>query len=351
MSTTTMFSLVLVYSVVLGYLGVTMYLANQSQLTGERDQRVRTLLNIGVGFIGLLALYVLLLGASSSVSDELAAQDEEFEAIEISASGVLVSVVVCTMTGLAAAAVIRSSDVRQRIQRAVAGNGTYSPVSIVHTTAVVLACLMITLQLVPFLIAGGTETMAETIETQGISLGEPLFQAFVEIAAAFLGIGYAIRRTLPQALERLGLVIPTGRDWRGGFVGGLLLIAVLYAFSIAIFIFQSPETISEQNRAAESLAQAFATPLAALILSLSAAFGEEIFFRGALQPVFGNLITSVFFVAMHTQVFVTPGIILLFIVSMGLGYIRNRYSTTAAIIAHFVYNFFQLIILVSTGTV
>ncbi len=334
-----MFSLVFV---VLGYLGVTMYLANQAQLTGEREEGVRTLLYIGVGFIGLLMIYVLLLGASRSVSDER---------VEVSAPGVLVSIVVCGVTSMVAAVVIGSSDVRLRIQQAVAGRGTYNPVSIVHTTAVVLACLMITLQLVPFLVMGGTETMAETIETQGISLDEPLVQAFVEVAAAFLGVGYAIRRTLPQALERLGLVVPTGRDWRGGFLGGALLIGVLYAFSITILIFQSPETINEQNRAVESLAQAFATPLAALILSLSAAFGEEIFFRGALHPVFGNLITSLFFVVMHTQVFVTPGIILLFVVSLGLGQIRDRYSTTAAIIAHFVYNFFQLIMLVSSGTV
>jgi uncharacterized protein len=133
-----------------------------------------------------------------------------------------------------------------------------------------------------------------------------------------------------------------------------LLFGVAIAFNIITSFFLPREQIEAQSRAAESLAQAFATLPLAFILSSSAAIGEEIFYRGALQPVFGNLVTSVFFAVMHTQVLLTPGVVLIFIVSYVLGVLRARQSTTAAIIAHFVYNFVQLLLLIlasSTGVI
>ncbi|MBK8021399.1 MAG: CPBP family intramembrane metalloprotease [Chloroflexi bacterium] len=86
------------------------------------------------------------------------------------------------------------------------------------------------------------------------------------------------------------------------------------------------------------LAQSFAGIRQGIVLSLLVAFGEETFFRGALQPVFGNLLTSVFFLILHTQYTLTPASLLLFLVSLALGWLRNRHSTTAAFVAHFVYN-------------
>jgi membrane protease YdiL (CAAX protease family) len=72
------------------------------------------------------------------------------------------------------------------------------------------------------------------------------------------------------------------------------------------------------------------------------ALGEEVFFRGALQPVFGLGLTSVFFALLHTQYTLTPASAGIFLVSLGMGWLRQRYSTTAAIFAHFAYNFIQL---------
>jgi membrane protease YdiL (CAAX protease family) len=71
--------------------------------------------------------------------------------------------------------------------------------------------------------------------------------------------------------------------------------------------------------------------------------------RGALQPVFGILITSIFFTLLHTQYLFTPTMGLIFLISVGFGVIRRRYNTTTAIITHFVYNFFPLLLLVLSG--
>jgi uncharacterized protein len=65
-------------------------------------------------------------------------------------------------------------------------------------------------------------------------------------------------------------------------------------------------------------------------------------FRGALQPVFGLWITSIFFALLHTQYTLTPASLTIVVVALGLGWLRRRYSTAASIVAHFVYNFVLL---------
>jgi membrane protease YdiL (CAAX protease family) len=49
----------------------------------------------------------------------------------------------------------------------------------------------------------------------------------------------------------------------------------------------------------------------------------------------------------------TPASLILLVVSLGLGWVRQRQSTTASIFAHFVYNFiiqFQVVLQVGGGS-
>jgi hypothetical protein len=140
----------------------------------------------------------------------------------------------------------------------------------------------------------------------------------------------------------LGLRAPTSEDFRVGFATGAGLIVVLMAFGIILVFLFTPEQLEEQNQASQQLALSFTTLPAALLVSISAAVSEEILFRGALQPVFGLLPTSVFFTLLHVQNLLTPGMVMIFVVSWVFGWVRRRYSTTAAIVAHFVYDFIQL---------
>ena len=89
---------------------------------------------------------------------------------------------------------------------------------------------------------------------------------------------------------------------------------------------------NEIGRQVNSLAFAFA-------LAVSAAVSEEILFRGALQPVFGLPLTAVFFTLFHNQYTLTPAALIIFVVGLALGYLRQRYNTSVAIVTHFVYNF------------
>jgi membrane protease YdiL (CAAX protease family) len=76
-----------------------------------------------------------------------------------------------------------------------------------------------------------------------------------------------------------------------------------------------------------------------LILAASAAIGEEILFRGALQPVLGLWLTSVIFAVVHMQYGFTLVTVLLLLLGLILGVVRRRSNTTVAIFVHFSYDF------------
>ncbi len=80
-----------------------------------------------------------------------------------------------------------------------------------------------------------------------------------------------------------------------------------------------------------------------IFLSLAAGFGEEIFFRGAIQPLIGIYMTSIVFVAIHGYFSLKNMVInffgvLLFIFISFIGYIAEAYSIWHAIAAHFSYD-------------
>lgn len=80
-----------------------------------------------------------------------------------------------------------------------------------------------------------------------------------------------------------------------------------------------------------------------IFLSVSAGVGEEIFFRGALQPIFGIWVTSIFFVAIHgyfsfKDVKINIFAIMLTLFIALLGWASQNYSIWLAISAHFSYD-------------
>ncbi|GAB4528360.1 MAG: hypothetical protein OHK0046_47160 [Anaerolineae bacterium] len=336
---------ILLLLVFVAYLALTIYLANQAQLTGERLEVVHALLYGSVTLVFLLGLSVLLLAFGEPATVEGAEPLPEINGLEAA-----LGLIITGITTFSAVAVITSQRSRLMLQRLIRGQGYYEPDSPVHTTAVVLSLIVLAIQILLFVLSGGTEAMAESISTQGVSLDTVVLQAVIQVGAAVLGVGYSVRRSLPDVLERLKLRFPTQEDIVFGGLWGFGLYIAIIAVSAIVFTvligagILTEEQISAQNQAAESLAGAFTTLPAAFVLAASAGIGEEILFRGALQPVFGNVLTSVIFALLHTQSVLSVGVFLLFGVSLGLGWVRTRYSTTAAIIAHFVYNFVQLAI-------
>lgn len=247
--------------------------------------------------------------------------------------------------------VIMSQKMRDRIQQLVGSNTLYNPGSAIHTTAIVLMLALLSGTMVLFLISGGMEGLAQSIEVTGINIVESIFTMVLWLAAAFLGVGYLVRRDLTMTLIRLGLRMPTSRDISVGIGAGVVLWIVSVVFSIAWQLLSDPTVFNQQTQAAEQFSQAINSLPLVLLVSITAAFGEEIFIRGALQPIFGLWLTSLSFALLHSQYLFAPSMILIFGIAVGLGLIRRRLSTTASIIAHFVYNFVPLTLLLAGGMV
>ncbi|HZU66442.1 MAG TPA: CPBP family intramembrane glutamic endopeptidase [Ktedonobacteraceae bacterium] len=157
---------------------------------------------------------------------------------------------------------------------------------------------------------------------------------------AIVGAGLYFRRSLPAVIERLGLD-ELCFEWErtlavAGIVGGGVLLSVLGAsilkhYDIAAynslrFTINSSLPYNDGNMAQ--------IVILALAVGLVAGIGQEILFRGLLQPTFGLLPTTLLYTALHSQYGLSPAIALVFVSGLAFGWLRQRYSTWAAIIAH-----------------
>jgi len=159
----------------------------------------------------------------------------------------------------------------------------------------------------------------------------------------FIGLSYAVvgtnlRRSLAQANFRLGLNRPTIKTALVACGFFILALVVNGIAGILTEVFQ-PSTSEDIQQGLEDLTGDFQSPLGAVAIGVSAGVGEELFFRGALQPKFGILLTSVCFALLHSNYglsFVTLGV---FGMGVIFGFLRMRYGTVAAMMTHALVNF------------
>jgi membrane protease YdiL (CAAX protease family) len=181
----------------------------------------------------------------------------------------------------------------------------------------------------------------EDTEIDPISTGDMVTSLLINLATflafAYVAVGYRNYRNGEEATARLGLEKPTTEQIRVG------LLAVIPAFTFSIFasgltnVFQ-PEVVDRLGENIDNMTAGVQNPLGAIILGLSAGIGEEVLFRGALQPRFGIALTTMLWVLLHTQYELTWIMLGLALMGILLGWIRNRYGTVAAIITHATYN-------------
>ena len=161
-----------------------------------------------------------------------------------------------------------------------------------------------------------------------------LMVATVYLALSLLGTGWRLRRDLNGVLRRLGLRVPKRQDWLVGLASGLLIyVCVTVAASLL------PSSAGEPSSARLLFDIVKRSLPAALLLAILSSAGEEVLFRGALQPVFGIWVSSLLFALVHAHYGLSPALLILFFVSVGFGLARKRFSTSAAIICHATYNF------------
>jgi membrane protease YdiL (CAAX protease family) len=170
------------------------------------------------------------------------------------------------------------------------------------------------------------------------SLVDVLAQQLVFVLAAFAGVGLFTRRDNAALNERLGLWRPSARQiWTG--VRWMVFFVFLQACIGATWTLLDPARAEQLGGLNEALLGDFDTVWEWFLLAAAAGLGEELLFRGALQPVFGIVPTSLIFAVSHVQYGLSPATLTVFLLSVVLGIIRKRSNTTVAILVHAGYNF------------
>ncbi len=173
-----------------------------------------------------------------------------------------------------------------------------------------------------------------------------------ELAWALLGmvgVGLLSRRGPLAVLERLGIVPPSLTQILVGIGAGIGLALVALAIlnlsiSIGVPMDEGVRKLSERL-----LGPLGRTVPGILTLGLAAALGEETLFRGALQPRFGLVFTSLLFALLHSTYGLSLYTVVVLIIGLVLGVLRQRFNTSTSMVTHATYNIFQAVLDLLTG--
>ncbi|HEY4872477.1 MAG TPA: type II CAAX endopeptidase family protein [Candidatus Dormibacteraeota bacterium] len=281
---------------------------------GERHAAPRILTLVAGGILAGLALLVGLLGSllhllafASGTESASTFQQAELTLVPFAAAGALGLIFLFPVA-----------------QRAVARILPTRPGSPVIYLTVVLGLLLVAQQL-------GTQVTAQP----PLTYGELLAQDVPFLILAFVGVGIFIRRSPRETIERLGLLPPRQKRW---WLISIVGIGVFMAVAFGIEALANVVAPTQQKQVTDVttvLFSHFNNPAAIVFLGVLAGVVEETLFRGAILPRFGIVVTAILFAALHIQYAVSFATLEVFVLGMGLGWLRVRSgSTLPCIVTH-----------------
>ena len=156
-----------------------------------------------------------------------------------------------------------------------------------------------------------------------------------DIALALAGVGFLLTRDLSAALARLDL-----RPIRLRQAGWAVGAAVVFHVMVGLMEWTESIVLPGLHVLEDRFDYEFVgiPPLVgAALVSVAAGVGEEILFRGALQPRLGIVASAALFAVLHVQ-YQVPGILMIFVVGLALGLLKGVSSTTFTVVVHVVYD-------------
>lgn len=261
------------------------------------------------------------------------------------------------IVGIVASIVIGALPLLPAVRRGLARYLPIDPDSFVHTIALVAVLMIGLICSVPLLVLGAPPLLALIDTLAGDANGrdsagllrDQIYGLVWTIPAAILAVGFGITRNLSTALARLGLVRPTLRQVLAGLSLALLLAGAVQLLGLGIDwlwgVLGWP--LTDEEAFGELLGFAF-SPVGAVVIGISAGLGEELAVRGVLQPRLGLLLSNLFFMSLHALQYNWDALLIVFVVGVVCGIVRNRANTTTAAIVHGTYNF-TLIMLATAG--
>ena len=203
------------------------------------------------------------------------------------------------------------------VQRAIARVIPIRPGSPVVYLTVVLGLLLVAQQV-----------GAQVQPGKPLTIGDLLAQDVPLLILSFVAVGIFVRRSPRDAVERLGLLPPRQKRWWLVAVVGIgVFMAVAFGIE-AIANIVSPSQQKQVSDVTTVLFSHFNNPAAVVFLGVLAGVVEETLFRGALVPRFGIVISAILFAALHTQYAVSFATLEVFVLGIGLGWLRVRSGST-----------------------
>lgn len=235
------------------------------------------------------------------------------------------------------------------VRRAAAKIFNINPDSITHATALSLTFTALGANLGQSVMNQGlfTKDLLDQMSQQGgFNVGYMdvfVFPLFVLSISALFGVGWLTRRSWDDVVQRLGLTVPSLKQ-----LGmGVALAAVLFGISFGadqLWGVADPASREQVGGLSQALMGSFTGLAGALAIGGTAAIGEELFFRGAYQPRFGLVFTSLFFALFHTQYGFSVATLIVFAIGMIIGLVRQRGSPIiVCVLIHFLYNFVSVL--------
>jgi len=187
----------------------------------------------------------------------------------------------------------------------------------------------------------GTSTVATTV-AKPESTADLVEGALPFVVLGVAAVGPGVRRNWRESLERLGLLPLRWWWWLVGLAVGALLVKGGGHIYDLVNLLTPADCRAQQQRIFQHLAGPGRTWWEQLAVAGTAGFGEELLFRGALQPRVGILLASLLWASLHLQYTCHghPSASNLYILLLGLvfGAMRRWFGLGAAIASHVAYD-------------
>jgi membrane protease YdiL (CAAX protease family) len=177
-----------------------------------------------------------------------------------------------------------------------------------------------------------------------LTLSSTLYSMLWAVPASFIAVGFPIKRTLREAQKRLGLVWPS-RLQVVIAIGIALVLALAsspFHFLIGV-VWKALGLRMTDSSAVDALFKHAMSPAGAVIVGISAGLGEELVFRGVLQPRLGIVLPALMFTALHAFQYNFDALIWILIIAGVQGVARKKTNTTICILIHGTYDFSLLL--------
>ncbi|MBP2146459.1 membrane protease YdiL (CAAX protease family) [Methanofollis sp. W23] len=233
-----------------------------------------------------------------------------------------------------------------RLRRALARWVPIDPENFVHTTAFVVVAALALMPLIPLLVIGHpplVDLIGDPSMSFNLSPSEAaktnLYGLVWTLGGAFLAVGLFVKRSLPETLDRLGLVRPTLRSFLFAVAVGLGLVLVFGVVDhVIVAVWEYFGWYVTDEAYTEALFSAYLTPVTAVVAAIVAGVGEEVAVRGVLQPRFGILISALVFASLHAYQYAWDGVLSVFLAGLVFALLRARTSTTVSAVTHATYD-------------